>query len=293
MTPRPPGRPPAPRAASPDPAPEPVPRAAAPPVEQEIIPLATSRAPRRKPPRNPQQGSLTKIQRAISYSETAAFETIEAELGGRGKLVSTLSAMQLPKDLEVVLGMIADPRRDQETLAQICIGAGVGLAQFLKTFQEAATTRGKMLAITRIAEKVPDVAVAVMDGATPGWRECFACMGTRVIEVAKPTEEDPTAIAIVACGTCGGRGLTYNQPDHDVQKTALKISGLLESGGGMKLNILQQQLGASGKGEARGYDTLIEALDGMLYGKGRDRMVDPTEEVVEGEAEEVGGGKDF
>lgn len=144
----------------------------------------------------------------------------------------------------------------------------MSLHDLIKVFQEAAKTRGQMLAISRIAEKIPDVAAAVMEDATPGVKTCGLCLGAT--RLPKPTADDPQATA--ECHECRGTGLVHHHPEHDVQKTALKIAGLLDSHKGMNLNILQQQLNAP-RTDTLGFDQLMEGLDTVLYGKGRDRLV--------------------
>lgn len=257
---------------------------ATPPREPRANPAPASAVPARRSKARTPQGPLLPVQRQITQSELAAFATVEAEMGGRAKLVATLSTAQLPSKIYAVLGMIADPRHDKETLGQICALGGVGLAELIAVFQSAATARGKMLAITRIAEASPDVAAAVMEEATPGVKACPRCLGAQ--KLPKPTADDPTAVA--DCPDCSGLGTIYHRPDHDVQKTALKIAGLLDAGkGGVNIAVLQNQMNQS-KGDVGEFDTFMEGLDALLYGTGRDRVNRQTEDVVEGEVADGG-----
>lgn len=236
-----------------------------------------------KPRKAKDQGALLPQQRAATLSEIAAFQTIEVEMGGRARMVSILSSAQLPKAVDRILGMMIDPRYDQETLAQICLLGGVSLSTLSKAFGEAAKTRGQLLAWDRVAQRLPDVAAAVMEDAVPGLKTCPGCLGARM--VPKPTNEDADATG--PCSTCQGTGLKHFQPDHDVQKTALKIGGMLDSGKagpGVNVAFLNQQLNTS-HADLEGYDQLMEGLDNLLYGKGRARARGaPVEEPeIEGE----------
>lgn len=251
-----------------------------PPVQPRMGPAEVGAVPARRPRTKPMasQGALLPAARQLTPAELAAFATIETEMGGRAKLVATLSTAQLPAKLFQVLGMIADPRHDAETLGHICAQGGVGLGELMTVFQSAALTRGKMLAITRIAAASPDVAAAVMDEATPGVKTCPRCLGA--MKLPKPTTEDPSALT--DCPDCSGLGTIYHHPEHEVQKTALKIAGLLDTGkGGVNIAVLQNQM-THNRGDIGEFDTFMEGLDALLYGTGRDRVTRQSE-VVDGE----------
>lgn len=232
--------------------------------------------------KRPPQGALTRAQREVSPAEELAFATLETELGGRAQLISALSAANLPKDLDQALGLMADPLHQHESLGKVCALAGVKVSKLLEALQAASRTRGQLLAHARIATRMPDVAAQVMDDATAGWRDCLECMGLG--RRAAPTEEDPAASA--ECGVCRGRGKVYHQPDHDVQKTALQISGLLQGSGkgGVSLNVLQANNQVN-PGNSGNYDTLVGMMDQVLFGSGRERLSRTAPaDVVEGEA---------
>lgn len=232
---------------------------------------------------------LTPAQRKVTPAEEAVFATLELEVGGRARLVSALSLAHLPQEIDLILGMLADPAHDGESLAQICALAGVKFSKILPVFKEAVKARGQVISAVRIADRMPDLAAAVVDDAIPGWRDCRECLGAR--EIAAPTPDDPHAVK--ACPECRGRGQVWFVPDHDVQKTALKISGLLESGarGGATVNVLQKNTQIA-PGDTGGFDALMTMMDDALYGSGRDRLArmrpqtpmgaDSTTEVVEG-----------
>lgn len=209
---------------------------------------------------------LTARQQKVSLTDEAAFAAIERELGGRQRLVSILSSAQFPKAESTVVGMIADPENDDVSLAKVCALGGVPLSKLLKMFKEATLARGQLLSLSRIAEKLPDVAAAVMDDAIPGERPCPTCNGltTVMMSVGGP-DAAPTA---VPCGNCKGTGLVRFVPDHDVQKTALQLGGLLQKGGNITQIVAQQNNG----GGTGSFDDLVGALDKVIYGTGRERF---------------------
>lgn len=224
--------------------------------------------------------TLIRAQKIVTPAEEAAFATIEADMGGRQKLVSTLSTAQLPKDISRILGAIADPDNDKVSLAKVCAAHDVSLAKLLDVFKTALLARGRLAATVRIASALPEVAQAVMDDAVGGDRVCPDCLGAK--RLAEPTTEDPEKT--VPCGLCKGVGTRRFVPDHEVQKTALKIGGLLEHGSGMKIAVNQNMLNLGGGGaDSESYDRLVAALDTRLYGGGRARLRAGDDDVVEGE----------
>lgn len=226
--------------------------------------------------KRPPQGAMTKAQRSVSPAEEAAFATIEAEMGGRARLVSALSSAQLPKDIAQVLGMISDPLHDHESLAKICALGGVSLAKIQKAFEGSVMARAHLLAHTKIAERTPDLAAQVMDDAIGGWRVCVACegVGTTMVEVK---DQEGTRDEQRECPTCKGKCRVWFQPDHEVQKTALKLAKLLETGrggGGSGVNVAMIQANTAGNpGDQTSYNQLIGKLDDVLYGSGRQRLI--------------------
>lgn len=250
------------------------------------MPAAAPPIPKKKRPR-----AAVTIPKSVSPVEEAAFATIEAEMGGRGKLVSALASAQLPPALEKVLGMIADPQHDGLSLAKICAQADCSLSKLMGMFRSATLARGQMIAMARIAEKIPDVAASVMDDSVAGWRDCLHCQGARVITVMDyppGTKGEDLATTqpievIKPCGACAGRGLVYWQPPHDTQKTALMIAGLLDKGGPRITTIVANQNVQAGT-DSGSYDGLIAAMDKAIYGEGRARGASGSGgDIVDGE----------
>ncbi len=242
-------------------------------------PLPSTEVPAKRPSRQ----TLTQAQRTVSPAEEAAFATVETEMGGRQKLISTLSTAQLPKPIARILGAIADPANDGVSLAKVCAAHDVSLAKLLEVFRSALLARSQMAATVRIATALPEVAQQVMDDAVGGRRVCSTCLGAK--RLAAPTEKDSEATE--PCPACKGVGEVQFVPDHEVQKTALKLGRLLDSGG-MKIAVNQNTLNLGGGGaDAESYDRLVAALDTRLYGGGRARLragdEDPPDDVVEGE----------
>lgn len=240
------------------------------PVPGHVAPVATP-SPASSPDlpaKRPSRQTLTHAQKVVTPAEEAAFATVETEMGGRQKLISTLSTAQLPQPIARILGAIADPANDGVSLAKVCAAHDVSLSKLLDMFRTALLARGRLAATVRIATALPEVAQQVMEDAVGGERICSDCLGA--CRVSEPTPEDSERT--VPCALCRGRGKRQFTPDHEVQKTALKIGGLLESGGGTKIAVNQNMLNFGGGADSESYDRLVTALDTRLYGGGRARL---------------------
>lgn len=86
----------------------------------------------------------------------------------------------------------------------------------------------------------------------------------------EPTPQNPQPEP-EKCKACKGKGQVRYEPANETRKMALQIGGLLDKGGGAKIVVNQNQANFHGDGGGT-YDSLMEALDGALYGKGRDRL---------------------
>lgn len=246
-------------------------------ADSPILPATVGQAPVTK---RPSKQTLTRAQKIVTPAEEAAFATIEADMGGRQKLISTLATAQLPAPISRILGAIADPANDGVSLAKVCAAHDVSLAKLLDVFKVALLARGRLAATVRIATALPEVAQQVMEDAVGGNRVCPDCLGAKRVDDS--TEKDPAGTK--PCARCKGKGEVRFIPDHEVQKTALKIGGLLEHGSGMKIAVNQNMLNLGGGGaDSESYDRLVAALDTRLYGGGRARLRAGDDDVVEGE----------
>lgn len=253
--------PPAPAEATPAPA------EVTPPDPLAVIPATA--LPKRRGPRQFQ--AVRPPALGITPEVSAAFALLEVELGGRPKIIATLMSADLPPKLARFVGALADPAHDHDSLAVVATTSGISLSLLQKTVAEARRTRAHLLATTKIAERTPDLAAAIMDDAIPGMRVCETCLAAGTI--AAPTPEDPTATA--PCPACRGRGEVRHHPDHDVQKTALRIAGLLTDKAAV--TVQQGMFVKGGSGGDLAIDRIVGGLDTLLYGQGRDRLVTPDE----------------
>jgi len=233
------------------------------PAPGEVVPTP------RKPTRSHRatMGPLAAHARGVSAAAQLAFAQLETELGGRERLTTTLLGADLPPHLQRFTALLIDPANDLYSLAEMASVAAITLTQLQNVFVEARRLRGLVLATDRIMTRAPDIADAVMADATPGWRSCWNCLGLGSIDPAETGVPQP-------CPECRGRGQVYHRPEHEVQKTALKLSGLLTTAAGVNVTNVNANLSQHAD---VGFDRLVTALDTAIYGSARDRLVSPPE----------------
>lgn len=212
---------------------------------------------------------LVRSRSAPLFTPTVVKELaqIETDVGGRAALVGMLALAPLTKDLQYVLGLLGDPQRKGESLAELCAAANVLPGELLKHLAQAAMQRGRILAAQRIGAGMPAVVEDIMRRAAPFEDACHACLGTGSV-VPDPTPETPNPVH-QPCETCQGAGKLKYQPDLERQKLAVELSQLLPKGGGIQIAMQQNNVPGGGSGSTLGMGSLERlqmATDRILYG---------------------------
>jgi hypothetical protein len=223
-------------------------------------------------------------ERHVTKLEEIAFAAVESEVGGRAAFVELLAVTQHGQKEDMLLASLADPANDRVALARLCHQLKIDKAGLYEKITAASMARGKARASLKVAEKLPQVALGVMEDAIPGNRACRACQGLGLV-AGDPTPDGPPAE--VTCTVCRGTGQTYFVPETPVRELALKMGKMVEKASGTHISVLQQNAQMSGMVQADTYDRLVGALDTALYGSGRDRLskmqTSNADGVVEGE----------
>lgn len=211
----------------------------------------------------------------VSPATAASFAAFEAVVGGRAQLCAKLALVAQSRDDEYVVGLLADPRYDHEPLAGLCRIGKISLKRLMELYRDAALVSSQVRSIERVADRLPAVAEDVMARATEHRVTCGTCQGACTITVQDPPEkkgDEPPPPRQVACPACRGYGSVIEQPDHEVQKTALEIGGLLARGkGGLTIQQTQVNANLAASGGAN-FGELMEKLDGVLFGDARSRV---------------------
>lgn len=202
-------------------------------------------------------------------TEIYALREFEEGVGGRDKLVAHLNHSALTKEQEYLVGMIADPANAKKSLATIAKMAKVPFGQLIKFFTEAGFVRAQLAAFEKVWGNLPEVAGDVMEKAVPRTVECGPCHGSgRMVYEVKPEgwkKGDSVGEEEKDCWNCFGKKTVLLEPDHEVQKTALELGGLLKRGGvqvGVQVGVQQNNqtvLGADFLRDFRG------ATDKILF----------------------------
>jgi hypothetical protein len=245
----PPGRPPFPTrdGGTPDPQPAPAP--------------STVPARRVKPVKGK---GLSPAQRAVTPMETAAFAALEVQAGGRSALVDLLAHAPLGKDVDYLVGLMADPANDDRSLAQVCAEGKFGLAKVYAILDAAVMARAKMHANQQVARHLPLVVEGVMRDAVEEMRVCPECHGERTIEDGFDDDGKPK---VKNCPKCKGRGEVLHLPETDTRKLALQMGRMIDSGNKSNVTTIvanQNSQTNAGSGGVN-FDALMTRLDQHLY----------------------------
>lgn len=162
-----------------------------------------------------------------------AIAQLEAAIGGRHVLIEAFVGGSTDPDAEQLLGLIADPRNDDRSLAWCCAQVGLTAGELLRLYRNAATARAQVLAIHEVAAETPSVVRDVLRRAQNHYRVCDVCNGTATVwEDQKLPDGTKSGDRIKApCRSCDGTGeyLIDASPEH--QKLALDLAGLAGKAG--------------------------------------------------------------
>jgi hypothetical protein len=206
-----------------------------------------------------------------------AIETFAAAVGGRKKLLETLSIADADNTTDKVVNCLLDPAYQSWSLRRICAYAGITVADLFASYKRALFTAAHIAAAHLITEKLPPIVADVMARALPGTESCPRCKGA------------PTTPGLSACPLCDGAGTVATEPDLDRQKLALELGRLTERRAG----IVMQQTTAVAAGTAAlqssatgSLEQLQQAVGELLFAPSRRRAAAPVIDVVSTEAPE-------
>lgn len=216
---------------------------------------------------------------SVSPTTVAQFQAFETMVGGRAALCAKLALVARGKEEERIVGLLADPQHDAVSLAAVCRFGKIPLRQLMELYRDAALVVGQVQAIDQVASGLPAVAADVMARAVEHYVDCAGCTGTGSV-TPEPTKDKPNP-APEPCKVCRGIGQLKQAPEHEIQKTALTLGGMLKKDGGTSITLQQNNQQIVGMGAAGGFDDLIEKLDTVLFGAARDRVARREQTVVD------------
>jgi hypothetical protein len=179
-----------------------------------------------------------------------AVNELDQAMGGREGLLKHLEHAPHSAKLEILLNVLADPRRSMLKLDEAVKDAGITAREFMSIFREASVAKAFTEANLALSERLKDVAVDVADKATNHIEPCKCTLGGK-----QPPEEK--------CQECKGSGLVYYRGSLPHQQMVFETSGLLKRGGGVNVNV-QQQVAVGGGGL---FERFVKATDAAAYGQ--------------------------
>jgi len=211
------------------------------------------------------------MAKARRLDPIAVPDTFELAVGGRDQLLVILQHGPQTPTIAVLMGLLADPRNDRKKLQRIAKEYNLDLVDLFQHFKDATLAKAQTDAVVRIASKLPDVAEDVFRRSMEHEAICAECKGSGYTAEGKE------------CRYCQGAGRAQRDPDHEVQKTALKVGKLLEAAGGVSVNVSQtQQIGVMSIGQTM---RQVQAdTDKLLYPSRREAVIEADATPVEAHA---------
>lgn len=188
--------------------------------------------------------------------------TFESHTGGREALVATLLHIPLPADAKMLLGLLAS--EITTPLASLLDQCRLTPSDLYRLYKAAKEAEGHLLSAITIHNGAPAVVEDVMAKSIPYESACSVCGGVGSV-TPEPSKWRPNP-SPEPCKACGEKGVQTYQPDHEVQRTALELAGLLKSGGGLSLTMQQMNVNQAGSADPGALEQLQEAAAQILYG---------------------------
>jgi hypothetical protein len=158
----------------------------------------------------------------------------EQQLGGREALFEILSQGDSTPEVQILLGLIGDPRNHALSLAHLCRMANLHPGEVFLAYERALQVRARVLARLPIAEALPLVAADAMRRATTHKVLCPDCNGRlKFFRIGKEG-----VVTEITCQACTD-GWVNQEPSLDQQKLALELGELCQKSG---LTIQNQQI---------------------------------------------------
>lgn len=195
-----------------------------------------------------------------------ALERLEDSVGGREKLIDTLSAAPLDKRQQHFVNLLCDPKRHTDTINTIARDAGMKVSQVMDMYKAAAFAGSMAEALTEISNTLPAVVKDITAKAVDAKVECPRCFGAQYEAEG------------VLCSQCMGKGVILRESDLDRQKIVLESAGVIKKAqAGVNVQVNQnQQIGVMNPGSF--FSRFVKDSDAAAYDVTDVIDVEPIEE---------------
>ena len=196
----------------------------------------------------------------------------------RHELIEQLSVFNLSPRQEQLVKVLVDG--GVEPLSELLKPINMSMTEFFEILRETRSAISEYKAKELIDVYRPRVVRAVLEGGLIKKRICSTCYGDKEIANTKTGE-------LRKCLTCSGTGEIEIHPEHDRQKTALQISGVLaKQGPGIAVTFNNNN--SSSAGDFRSSSDFRGITDNLMYrAKAVDAAVVKVEEEKEKEAKDA------
>lgn len=167
------------------------------------------------------------LPKKTTYNKHSALEQFEETHGGRDVVAQTLELVPLDRKQQHFLNLLTDPRRKEDSIHTIAKDSGLKAHEIIDLFRSATFARGHALALTKMAEALPDVAEDIAAKSVDAKIECPSCFGAGEINN-------------VQCPQCFGKGAVMRFSDIDRQKILLEATGINKKGPGVAVQVNTQ-----------------------------------------------------
>lgn len=215
---------------------------------------------------------------------TDALAGLERALGGRDALVAALAHAPKSKSVDYLLGLLGDPGRTTESLAQLCATGGITAGELIDAYKAGQLNRAQAISLKDMDTALPKVVTDTIRMALPHQVTCPICDGAKKIPGTRTRREpNPPDEPCVACNQTGQQQL---DGDLEHKKLVLELTQMTAKGGGVNVNVSQQTALVFGGAAGGALERLQLATDQILYGDGANQppLPEPTQAAYTEEA---------
>jgi hypothetical protein len=175
---------------------------------------------------------------------------LEESIGGRDNLVEILSSQERDTKQDILFRLLVDPARKHDSLLKLCQDAGVTSTEIIAMLRDSVVSQSLARAQITLADKLDQITRDVAEKAADHVKPCKCAILSAV------GEPDPE------CPECGGRGEIVREGSLKHAEMVMKATGLVEKGGGVNVNVQQNNMVAGGGGFL---DKFVKATDDAAF----------------------------
>jgi hypothetical protein len=191
----------------------------------------------------------------VTKRSRSVLEAWEKQIGGREALIETLSLSVLDMKQQHFLRLLETEEYATKSLAQIIKLAGLTPHSVVDLHRVAIQAINSSLVAGQISNSLPDIVQDMAEKSVDAWVECPECKGTG--EGGDDLEGEQ-----LICLRCRGRKMVFRPSDLDRQKILLEAGGVTKRGGGMSINVQQNNLNSP---SSANFSKSMRATDDLAY----------------------------